>query len=136
MLYGETFTRQNAPQLIPKFATWVDNIANGQLVGFFDDLGEMLRKAVAERKVDPQAYAAERSVLDVYLETGAVERHDEESLTGLLSMTLMAAVFNTQVSHGACMHACMSALDDADGCGLQHAGQPWCMYACMHVCSR
>jgi len=98
VLYGETFTRQNAPQLIPKFATWVDNIANGQLVGFFDDLGDMLRKAVAERKVDPEAYAAERSVLDVYLETGAVERHDEDSLTGLLSMTLMAAVFNTQVS--------------------------------------
>jgi hypothetical protein len=34
----------------------------------------------------------------VYLESGALGRHDEEALVGLLSMTLMAAVFNTQVS--------------------------------------
>jgi len=36
--------------------------------------------------------------LGVYLEDGALERHDDEALVGLLSMTLMAAVFNTQVS--------------------------------------
>ena len=37
-------------------------------------------------------------MLSVYLESGALGRHDEEALVGLLSMTLMAAVFNTQVS--------------------------------------
>ena len=50
----------------------------------------------------PEAYAAahseERSVLQVYIEQGALQRHDDDSLVGLLSMTLMAAVFNTQVS--------------------------------------
>ena len=46
----------------------------------------------------PELYLSERSVLGVYLEDGALERHDDEALVGLLSMTLMAAVFNTQVS--------------------------------------
>jgi len=76
----------------------VRNIANGQLVGFFDELGSMLLEAVAEREVTPAAYAHEKSVLDVYLEGGATSRHDDEAIVGLLSMTLMAAVFNTQVS--------------------------------------
>ena len=37
-------------------------------------------------------------MLQVYIEQGALQRHDDDSLVGLLSMTLMAAVFNTQVS--------------------------------------
>ena len=49
-------------------------------------------------QVRPDEYDCERSVLSVYLESGALGRHDEEALVGLLSMTLMAAVFNTQVS--------------------------------------
>lgn len=38
------------------------------------------------------------SVLQVYLDSGSLDRLDEDSIVGLLSMTLMAAVFNTQVS--------------------------------------
>jgi len=98
VLYGASFTEANAPALLPKFGEWVRNIANGQLVGFFDDLGGMLREAIAEREANPDRYSHERSVLDVYLEGGATSRHDDESMVGLLSMTLMAAVFNTQVS--------------------------------------
>jgi len=45
--------------------------------------------------VDREGY---QSVLQVYLDSGALDRMDEDSVVGLLSMTLMAAVFNTQVS--------------------------------------
>jgi cytochrome P450 len=98
VLYGRAFTEAHAPRLVRKFGEWVQNIANGQLVGFFDDLGELLREAIAERRAEPERYADERSVLQVYLESGALERHDDDAVVGLLSMTLMAAVFNTQVS--------------------------------------
>jgi len=98
VLYGASFTEANAPKLVPKFGEWVRNIANGQLVGFFEDLGGMLREAIAEREASPAAFSHERSVLSVYIEGGATSRHNDEELTGLLSMTLMAAVFNTQVS--------------------------------------
>ena len=37
-------------------------------------------------------------MLQVYVEQGALSRHDDDAVVGLLSMTLMAAVFNTQVS--------------------------------------
>jgi cytochrome P450 len=98
VLYGRRFTEQHAPRLVARFGEWVQNVANGQLVGFFDELGELLRDAIADRKKNPEEYANERSVLQVYLESGALERLDDESIVGLLSMTLMAAVFNTQVS--------------------------------------
>jgi len=58
----------------------------------------LLREAIADHQACPELYANERSVLGVYLEDGALERHDDDALVGLLSMTLMAAVFNTQVS--------------------------------------
>ena len=32
----------------------------------------------------------------MYLEEGALEKHDTDAVVGLLTMTLMAAVFNTQ----------------------------------------
>ena len=98
MLYGRRFTEQNAPRLVAFFGDWVRNIANGQLVGFFDELGVLLREALAEMDAAAELYEGERSVLQVYVESGALDRHDEESIVGLLSMTLMAAVFNTQVS--------------------------------------
>ena len=102
VLYGRAFTEAHAPQLVSKFGEWVQNIANGQLVGFFDELGELLREAIAERRNNPAAYSSkgsgENSVLQVYLDSGALERHDDDAVVGLLSMTLMAAVFNTQVS--------------------------------------
>lgn len=37
-------------------------------------------------------------VMRVYLEEGALENNDVDDVVGLLTMTLMAAVFNTQVS--------------------------------------
>jgi len=98
VLFGSRFCEANAPKLLPRFDEWVRNIANGQLVGFFDDLGVLLREAIADHQARPELYANERSVLGVYLEDGALERHDDDALVGLLSMTLMAAVFNTQVS--------------------------------------
>ena len=36
--------------------------------------------------------------MQIYLSEGALSSHDEEGVIGLLTMTLMAAVFNTQVS--------------------------------------
>ena len=99
VLYGTSFTEKHAPRLISRFGEWVSNIANGQLVGFFDELGEVLREVIAERRANPAATSDERCVLQVYLESGALERHDDDAVIGLLSMTLMAAVFNTQASH-------------------------------------
>lgn len=37
-------------------------------------------------------------MLQVYVKSGVLDRIDEDAIVGLLSMTLMAAVFNTQVS--------------------------------------
>lgn len=98
ILYGSRFTERNAPQLVARLNDWVRNIANGQLVGFFSELGELLKEAIRDVQASPEAYEGERSVLQVYLNSGALERQDEEAIVGLLSMTLMAAVFNTQVS--------------------------------------
>ena len=67
-------------------------------VGFFTKLGEYLAEALRDRQADPGAYADERSVMQIYLSEGALSSHDEEGVIGLLTMTLMAAVFNTQVS--------------------------------------
>ncbi len=98
VLFGKRFCERHAPVLTGKFEEWVRNIANGQLVGFFTELGDLLREEVRERRAAPAEYAGEESVLSVYLASGAVERHDEQALVGLLCMTLMAATFNTQVS--------------------------------------
>jgi len=108
ILYGERFTEKNAAQLTARFDTWVQNIANGQLVGFFGDLGDLLREEIRELQQNPSKGRRQRqtnvdregyqSVLQVYLDSGALDRMDEDSVVGLLSMTLMAAVFNTQVS--------------------------------------
>ena len=98
VLYGKSFTDAHAPQLCAKFGEWVENIANGQLVGFFDELGNLLREAIRERRQHPEKYAHERCVLQVYVDGGALDNKDDDSIVGLLSMTLMAAVFNTQVS--------------------------------------
>mmetsp|Transcript_115830 Transcript_115830/g.201091 ORF Transcript_115830/g.201091 Transcript_115830/m.201091 type:complete len:581 (-) Transcript_115830:50-1792(-) len=98
VLYGRRFTERHAPQLVSRFADWVSNIANGQLVGFFEELGQHLRQAITDMQSNPDAYRGERSVLQVYLKAGAQARHDTDAIVGLLSMSLMAAVFNTQVS--------------------------------------
>ena len=97
LLYGASFVERYGERILPRFELWVENIANGQLVGFFDELGTYLKEALEERVAAPQAYAHERCVLQIYLESGALERHDVNGVVGLLSMTLMAAVFNTQV---------------------------------------
>mmetsp|Transcript_25172 Transcript_25172/g.43020 ORF Transcript_25172/g.43020 Transcript_25172/m.43020 type:complete len:518 (-) Transcript_25172:290-1843(-) len=98
VLFGPDFTSRYADRILPSFRNWVENISDGQVVGFFEELGGYLREAIDERKRDPSAHTDERSVLQVYLADGALERHDVDSLVGLLTMTLMAAVFNTQVS--------------------------------------
>jgi len=98
ILYGERFTQKNAPQLTARFDTWVQNIANGQLVGFFGDLGDLLREEIRDMQQNPGKHSDGPSVLQVYLNSGALDRLDEDAIVGLLSMTLMAAVFNTQVS--------------------------------------
>jgi hypothetical protein len=98
VIYGKTFREAHGDAIIAEFAQWVDNIAKGNSpIGFFKALGELLKETMADMQVRPELYVDERSVLGVYLESGALERHDEEALVGLLSMTLMAAVFNTQV---------------------------------------
>jgi len=98
VLYGRSFTERYGDRIIPKFRQWVENIANGQLVGFFAELGTYLRESIAEQLEFPERYAHERSVMRVYLEEGAMGNHDIDEVVGLLTMTLMAAVFNTQVS--------------------------------------
>jgi len=98
VLYGRSFCDKYADRILPSFRQWVENISDGQIVGFFAELGGYLSEALDDRRAHPEAYADERSVLKVYLEDGALERHDVEGLVGLLTMTLMAAVFNTQVS--------------------------------------
>lgn len=98
VLYGKRFTEQYGPRLVGCFGDWVSNIANGSPVGFFKELGEVLTVAISEMQQNPEAYQGERSVLQVYLNSGALKRHDDDAIIGLLSMTLMAAVFNTQVS--------------------------------------
>lgn len=99
VLYGKSFCDKYGARVIPGFRQWVENIANGELVGFFAELGDCLREAIAEQLAHPERYADERSVMRVYLEDGALDgRHDVDEVVGLLTMTLMAAVFNTQVS--------------------------------------
>ena len=98
-LYGPRFTQTYTQRILPCFQDWVRNIAKGASPGtFFTELGELLREHIAERVAEPHLYAGEQSVLQVYLEEGALGRHDMDGVVGLLSMTLMAAVFNTQVS--------------------------------------
>ena len=65
MLYGTTFTRKYAERILPRFTEWVENIANGQLIGFFDVLGKYLREAIDDMKANPDAYADEQSVMKV-----------------------------------------------------------------------
>lgn len=98
VLYGTSFRDRYADRIMPKFRQWVENIANGQLVGFFAELGGYLREAIAEQLADPEATRGERSVMRVYLEQGTTATEDIDAVVGLLTMTLMAAVFNTQVS--------------------------------------
>ena len=99
VVYGRAFREAHSEAIQAEFAQWVENIAAGKSpIGFFKKLGELLRGTIADMQVRPDEYDCERSVLSVYLESGALGRHDEEALVGLLSMTLMAAVFNTQVS--------------------------------------
>jgi len=98
VLYGRSFCDKYGDRILPSFRRWVENISDGQLVGFFEELGNFLREAIDDRRARPELYADERSVLQVYLQDGALERHDTDGLVGLLTMTLMAAVFNTQVS--------------------------------------
>ena len=98
--YGEAFCEKYADRILPEFQTWVGEL--GELgatpVGFFTKLGEYLAEALRDRQADPAAYAGEKSVMQIYLSEGALSSHDEEGVIGLLTMTLMAAVFNTQVS--------------------------------------
>jgi len=98
VLYGRSFEQKYGDQIMPGFRQWVENIANGQLVGFFAELGDCLREHIADQRAHPERYADEQSVMRVYLEEGALEQHDADGVVGLLTMTLMAAVFNTQVS--------------------------------------
>jgi len=99
VVYGRAFREAHSEAIQAEFAQWVENIAAGKSpIRFFKKLGELLRGTIADMRVRPDEYDCERSVLSVYLESGALGRHDEEALVGLLSMTLMAAVFNTQVS--------------------------------------
>lgn len=100
VLYGRSFCEKYADRILPSFRRWVENISDGQIVGFFAELGAYLREALDDRRARPELYEGERSVLQVYLQDGALERHDVDGLVGLLTMTLMAAVFNTQVSLG------------------------------------
>jgi len=99
VLYGKQFTQQYASRILPCFQAWVLNIAKGANPGlFFTELGDVLRECIEERRASPAAYRGEESVLQIYLDQGALERHDVDGVVGLLSMTMMAAVFNTQVS--------------------------------------
>ena len=99
VVYGCAFREAHGEAIQAEFAQWVENIAAGKSpIGFFRKLGELLRGTITDMQARPDEYDCERSVLSVYLESGALGRHEEEALVGLLSMTLMAAVFNTQVS--------------------------------------
>ena len=68
VLYGKSFCDKYGARVIPGFRQWVENIANGELVGFFAELGDCLREAIAEQLAHPERYADERSVMRVYLE--------------------------------------------------------------------
>ena len=43
-------------------------------VGFFAELGDCLREAIAEQLAHPERYADERSVMRVYLEVSSSSR--------------------------------------------------------------
>ena len=99
LLYGRRFTQTYSSRILPCFQAWVQDIARGASPGiFFTELGDILREHIAERRASPSAYKGDESVLQIYLEQGALERHALDGVVGLLSMTMMAAVFNTQVS--------------------------------------
>ena len=78
VLYGKSFCDKYGARVIPGFRQWVENIANGELVGFFAELGDCLREAIAEQLAHPERYADERSVMRVYLE---VRRRRRRTLT-------------------------------------------------------
>lgn len=100
ILFGPSFCAKYADRILPEFQQWVGEL--GELgatpVGFFTQLGKYLREALRERQADPEQFLGERSVMQIYLQEGALDVHDEAEVVGLLTMTLMAAVFNTQVS--------------------------------------
>jgi len=100
VIYGRAFREAHGDVIVAEFAQWVSRLSQlGQSpIGFFKLIGELLEATIGDMQRRPEEYRDERSVLNVYLESGALDRHGVEDLVGLLSMTLMAAVFNTQVS--------------------------------------
>ena len=120
LLYGRRFSETHAPLLLPRFTQWVENIANGQLVGFFDELGRCLREEMAIsvlelpaeerplRQVPPRrdrgaagapAALRGRAVGDAHLPAGGRARKEQRGGRG------------------------RAADDDPHGGGLQHAGR-------------
>ena len=55
-------------------------------------------RVLATTRLDTSPICSGMQVMRVYLEEGALENNDVDGVVGLLTMTLMAAVFNTQVS--------------------------------------
>jgi len=99
VLFGPSFAERNADSIVAAFRGWVENISRGaNPATFFDEVGCLLREELAMRAAKSSDYELEQSVLQVYLEGGALNNHDEDGVVGLLSMTMMAAVFNTQVT--------------------------------------
>ena len=77
---------------------WSDAATDALADGLATLLDEAAAREFAKQLEFPERYAHERSVMRVYLEEGAMGNHDIDEVVGLLTMTLMAAVFNTQVS--------------------------------------
>jgi cytochrome P450 len=102
LLYGKSFTEKYSERIMCEFNKWLLSIAKGgNPYSFFKLLGELLTEEVELRRSSPEEYKDEDSVLQIYLDDrggGALDRHGVQGVVGLLSMTLMAAVFNVQVS--------------------------------------
>ena len=98
VLYGTEFANGYAERLLPSFKEWVENIAHGgNPTTFFSELGIALREYVEQCLASPESFASEESVLQLYMSENAENALEIDDVVGLLSMTLMAATFNTQV---------------------------------------
>ena len=56
------------PICLSRALEWVPWFACARQVGFFDELGAKLREAIHERQQNPEAFADECSVMQIYLQ--------------------------------------------------------------------
>jgi cytochrome P450 len=94
-LYGERFSDTHSAELIVLFNNWVSNPRDSK---FFNVLGDFIKEAILAKKAGHEDAKREHSILQLYLESDVLKNHDLDETVGLLTMSIMAAAINTQVS--------------------------------------